>query len=283
MLYLDIGANGKENEDKIYSYSITSVNDMQAYPLGVDFTISAATGDGGDSIAVFIIPTSDGSVTFTPSGNSIAVGGTTTTVQELDEEDQPVTKTYSISHYSYHNLGCSVTAATGGAPPQPVNTEPIYSRTTYITVLSFNDNTKAYDIYYYFKVVDENISSTGALIANTTETTYYIGTKLQSGEIEYEEALWESEGEEVGITEIVTSLAAEGFLDELRTRDIVAIIAKLTGKTIFDSTLPDMPWAVGTTTNPYDPEDDTWLDEDSIQYVITVSSSGTITILQTAL
>lgn len=307
LLYLDIGSNGKEVKDKIYSYTVTTVNSMQAYPLGVDFGISAAGNNGGDSMCIILSQSKTGTVSFAVSENAVTVGGATETVG---------TNTYSISKFAYRN--CSVNAASGDPPPpQPSSgIEPTYTRKTYIKVVSSEviNNTNV-TCFYYFLVVD-NLDSNGNITTHeetitdpdtgdertvvVKETDYYAYTIIPDPEdddydpdyepnfnvleIDYEDSSWDGPG---GLTDLVPTLDefVEGstsvrLIDALRTRAVVAIIEKYSGKNIFDIYLDDMPWEMGTVTqtNPDTGESITLMDESTLVYNVTVVSEGTIVV-----
>ena len=92
LLYLDIGTNGQSvNTDTVTAYSITTIR-SSSYPEGVDFAPVAVSGNGGDSIGVFIESGKQGTIIFAVSDNVINV-----------------TDTLSIAGYSFQGTKYSST------------------------------------------------------------------------------------------------------------------------------------------------------------------------------
>ena len=94
LMYLDIGTNGKA-EDKIEAYSITTIANSNTFPLGVDFIPITTSGNGGDTIAVSVIP-GQGTVVFTVTSNNISV-----------------TNSASLASYAYRNATNYVASGPG--------------------------------------------------------------------------------------------------------------------------------------------------------------------------
>ena len=88
LLYLDIGASEIDNKDRVTAYSITTIRTGNVYPIGVDFAVKNATGNGGQTFGVYIASNKSGSIVFSveTEGSDNYVG---------------VTSTSSLSVYSY--------------------------------------------------------------------------------------------------------------------------------------------------------------------------------------
>lgn len=268
MLYLDLGANGKEIEDRVYSYSITTDKTDMTYPAGVDFAVTNATGNGGDSICVLLPSGSSGEVSFNIDGNNITVGGDTTTIG---------TKTYSISKYSYEMS--DVTGVTvDGSPPQDLTVVHERTRITYVTVVQVNQRTLD-ETHYYFALVN-NVNEQGIVIDENGNPVYdstgkpvvdgnsqpinsdpYVGDTLfyyygyvkknASGTVTESQTYTgeDAESDYTTVTTLVDTLALPGTLDSLRTRSIVITLVKASVTGSFDISLPEMPWTYVTNTS----------------------------------
>lgn len=74
MMYLDIGANGDTIDiDNVRAYSITTVQTGNSFPSGVDFIPVSVSGNGGDSIGVYIASGSKGVLVFNVTSSNIAI------------------------------------------------------------------------------------------------------------------------------------------------------------------------------------------------------------------
>ena len=149
MIYLDLGTNGQD-KDKISAYSITTIANSNTFPLGVDFVPITTSGNGGDTIAVSVIP-GQGTVVFTVTSNNISV-----------------TNSASLASYAYRNATNYVASGPGsGQFTCNLTGDPPNIAAGGIRVLSIELTTLA-NAEYSIRITD-NLNSNGTIASSTYE------------------------------------------------------------------------------------------------------------------
>ena len=109
MIYLDIGANGDTvDSDDYRAYSITTKQNGNSFPSGIDFATANAGDEGGDSFGVYIASSSQGTIVFTVND-----AGTTVSVA-------PVSGSTQVGAYAFQGDGYNndfTVSGLSGAPP----------------------------------------------------------------------------------------------------------------------------------------------------------------------
>ena len=124
LMYLDIGAAGTDAADIVHAYSITTNSTSILYPTGIDFGVTGVTGEGGESICIYIKAGKVGSITFTLNN---------------DLDDIEITDVNEISTYSYKSstFGDTYTVS-GNSPGELDEIPPGGTRVSYIKVWQTN-------------------------------------------------------------------------------------------------------------------------------------------------
>lgn len=119
LMYFDIGASEVGGLDSVYGYAVTTSGSSVAYPLGVDFALSAGSASGGGTICLSIASSKKGRLTLVVSGSNINISDSS-----------------SISKYAYQGPGLGKNFTVSGDPPdsldqaQNVSTKTIYAFVT---------------------------------------------------------------------------------------------------------------------------------------------------------
>lgn len=222
LVYLDIGANGSEVKDTIYSYNIYSRQEAVLFPIGVDFAANGVTGNGGDTICVYIASGKTGVVTFTLNDAKNVIN---------------ISDTSAITTYAYKSIGGYCTLS-GNSPGDMDPPEILVTRTCYLHLVPKDPedpSTSPHDV----KIVDvltEVVGQGGVVTYTLVSSEYYIdGQKVVAG----------NTGTVLDVLfRTIPSLAATGLLDLIRDRDIVISLHMVNAKSIFEFEieLEDMPW-----------------------------------------
>ena len=200
LMYLDISASGIVTlKDNVQSYSITTISNSNAYPIGVDFMPIAVDGSGGETIAVSISSGDKGVLILSVSSNNIAV-----------------TDSSSIATYAYRNSDNYVTSSPGSGEftcnlsGDPPNNAPGGTR-----VLTINLTTTSED-EYSIRVTDL-LNLNGTIASSTYE--------IDSGS-----------GFAPANESSVTSLSTEINLADFRSLPIAAVLTRSSGTGQFATT-----------------------------------------------
>ena len=111
LVYLDIGAFARDN-DKVEAYHVTTHVNSSAYPDGVDFAITGATGIGGESIGIYLPSGIGGSISFAVTENDIKIN------------DSSSLSTYSFKGSKYSENAASGKFVVSGDSPGPLEVPP---------------------------------------------------------------------------------------------------------------------------------------------------------------
>lgn len=153
MLYLDIGANSDVVEkDAVTAYSITTFSSANSYPIGVDFAPVTVSGDGGESIGVYIPSGSRGVLAFNVTTANIAI------------TDSSEISTYSFlgTKYSESSPPSGNFSVSGNSPGELVDPSAFGTR-----VLSIQMTKSGVD--YDIRVTDVLADANGAISSSTYE------------------------------------------------------------------------------------------------------------------
>lgn len=202
MLYLDIGANSDiVDRDPVVAYSITTISSANSYPLGVDFAPVAVSGDGGESIGVYVPSGSRGVLTFTVTSANIAIA------------DASSISTYSFqgTKYSESSPPSGYFTVSGNSPGELVNPAAFGTR-----VLSINVQNSG--VTYNVVVTDVLSDALGTI----SSSTYEISTNGSNY---------------VSTTEsTINALSNEIDLTTLRALNIAAVLTRTSGSVDFTTT-----------------------------------------------
>ena len=246
LLYLDIGANGSDAKDGIYSYNITTLSESRTCPLGVDFAVVGATGEGGQSICVYIDSESSGALSF-----NVNNAGT----------DINITDSNSISVYAFKSGSFDESyTVSGNSPGDMEDSETLIERISYIRVVTISN------IVYDIEIVDTlEYDSSDELVI--TETKYYVGGE-QLVDTETETPIQQ-------LQRLVPTLTTT-VINEIRNRSVVIILDRIEGTYPIDAALAAMPWSeiAGSTTHEF--SYDIRIDgEGSLTIAVTIVNIGT--------
>ena len=154
LLYLDIGTNGDEDNERVKAYSITTNKEASTSPKGVDFASVSTGNNGGESLCVSIASGKNGTITFAASNKELSITNGSLAV---------------ITYYGTRYIDNSSPPdgrfhLTGDSPTDEELTKVSYkSRTIYI------DSTNPFGAKNNIKIVDSFDSS-----GTYTTSTYYI-------------------------------------------------------------------------------------------------------------
>lgn len=197
LVYLDIGAFARDN-DKVEAYHITTHVNSSAYPNGVDFAITGATGNGGESIGVYLPSNITGSISFAVSEN------------EINITDSSSISTYSFKGSKYSDSSASGKFIVSGNSPGALAVPPAGGeRLIHITVDAVDGSV------WYIDILDQ-LNADGTIAS----TSYPVIKKNGADQ------------EPSAIPDSVTSVLD----DEIRTLARIATFTRNSGIDEFDTT-----------------------------------------------
>ena len=211
MIYLDLAANADLiDTDKVTAYSILTTRSGAPFPAGVDFLVTDAGNNGGESIGVVIASPSKGTIVFDitrgTSSDTIAVSSVSGTTQ--------------IGGYSYRSerVGDNITVT--GLSGDPPDLSPSGERILSIHLIKLDAS--VYDI----RVTDQ-LDSEGVITSSIYEVDSGSGFEPST----YEAIVMLSE--EINIT---LPSDATNYPKSLRNLEIAAILTRSDGTGEFATT-----------------------------------------------
>lgn len=217
--YLDIAANGNENQAHITAYTITTTVSGYEFPLGVDFAIDGIGDDGGETVCVIIsLPTASG--TPNPSG---------TILFKVADDEISITDSLSYSSsYGYisSNKGDLFDLSSEDPPNDPPDPVPKISRVSYIEVDEVDGSSYYINIFETYKAVEETNPDTGT----TTTVNKYVVDNIT---IAYKPVTGDPQNSETTDLDDLPSALTEGETNVLEDRiwDLVTAVTLTTGMT----------------------------------------------------
>lgn len=179
LMYLDIGSNGEgSNSDILSAYSITTVKSGNSYPIGVDFTPVTVSGQGGDSIGVYIASGEQGILTF-------AIGDSNITITDSSNIS---TYAFQGSKYCTNDPPEDYFSVTGNSPGELITPSSGGERVLNISLTTASETT------YSIRVIDqlnndETIASSAYEINGTTSSLSAINDMLSNSDMNINAAL----------------------------------------------------------------------------------------------
>ncbi len=240
LMYLDIGASSGEDKDMVNAYSITTKTTGNTFPIGVDFAPVTVSGNGGESIGIFIASGKQGVVTFTVVTSSPAK-------ITVDDDDE-------ITNYSFHGTKYSDSSppATNfivdGDSPGPMDSPPVGgTRVLLITLNSLND-AKDCEVR-----ITDSLDENDAIVSSTYEIKYANDSEFATTTLTVVNGL----STEINLTDlraltIVTTLTRTGTVYTEFTTEYDTVNCSYSDKKIdVDVTLNGAQATVGPVTTNY--------------------------------
>ena len=229
LMYLDIGANGNEASDHISGYCVTTYVDPVSFPTGVDFAIEALTnsGLGGETLCIFIDPSSSGTVTFSLGKE---------TVEGTPKDKIAIDDSSGISQFSYlsqnANSGFLIRGENLPADYEdPPDSDFIVTRVSYMAVEKPNGS------IYLITVADE-LNENGVAVS----TVYHLTYTNDQGEVV---------SSDLTLAEIqaIVPAAEDYFINSIRQMITIVTLERLSATSVsFNAQLPELPWTNASNT-----------------------------------
>lgn len=206
LMYLDIGANGSEDKDIIYSYSITSETGLSYFPIGVDFAVINCGNSGGESICVYVDKSASGLLVFSTNESGTEI--------EISDSGGISTYSYQGSRYS-ETIEANKFTVTGNSPGAMEDLDSGYKRQTFIKVITIDGSV-------YNAVITDTLNDSKEI----TSSSYTLG------------------GEDVTLSELQEEVEAltNSMIETIRGLEDAIVIYRETGLSIFEISLDDLPW-----------------------------------------